>query len=58
MDTHRHPFRGALDLDERNAAVLKTLLEIVPDEHVFIQIIGHLLLGKPVRMPGTGDSQP
>jgi hypothetical protein len=58
VDGDRDALRGSLYLDKRDAAMVKPFPEIVPDKEIFVNIVGNLIFGEPVRNPGSCDAKP
>src|SRR6185369_9122310 len=49
---------GALDVDARNAGAGKPRLQLALELQVFVQQVGVLALGDPVRVPRAVDAEP
>src|SRR5437879_7901069 len=53
-----HPVGGALDLDARDAGAPQLLLDVAAQGLIFLDEVGEVLLGIPLRLPVLDDPEP
>src|SRR5262245_43004993 len=57
-DADRDLVALALDGDARDACLIQALLEVALDQQVFLQELGVVALGEPLRVPALDDPEP
>ncbi|SBS78727.1 Folylpolyglutamate synthase (modular protein) [uncultured Mycobacterium sp.] len=58
VDVNADPVTGALDLHVGDAGTLEAGGQQPPDRHVFLDVVGVLLVGVPPGLPVGGDTEP